>query len=689
MNIVIALLVVICIIYIYYRYKYAEPTDDTDLTDETAPPAEVPPTDAVNNGSPGTAPAGSAPTLTGASMSPAAPATPAVSVEPTPLTNVSTATGTPTPPPAPAPEPAPTGIISTISTAVGIAPAAEPPAPPPITVTPPALANTATTTKSDDPVVVEQTAPTPAPPASSTIGSVLSVISDSTTGSPTMPTLYTLPQFKGESWTVTGEGTFDIKLKTVGSVKIPSDWKISAWSATNKSLWTKTKNDNRIDGVGRNVTRISVVKPSKEQKRKNAPAKKHVKKQAKAPTSPVVATVPTTTPPVVAAPPAPVVVTPVASSTPVVATTPVVVVAAPAPQPIVQVDANTTVVPATQVPAGEPAAVAIVTTPAPGSETDAAPSIFDTVISAATDLVSPPQAPILYSKPNFKGTTWSPQGTGKFVIPPTMSGKVQSIKVPGGWAVSAYNSVGCGGTPLWTKTNANENKFSAAQQKISCILVTAPASKQKEAKKKQAKSKAAAPSAPAVVVAPVATPVIYMKGKYGGQTFVIPAAGQHVLTGKLDNSAASVKVPAGWSLDLYDKPDCTGKPLNVTADMDGFPKGYKNTVSCVRAYAPAATPAAPLTSTPAVSSPVVYATMYGRPKFAGGSFDVTALGNTSLKGTKMNSNAASIRIPAGTQLVAYSTADCTGKGTTYTADVADLADTNMKNAIKCVSVSRK
>lgn len=681
MTIGFVFLIIIAIVLAIYWYKSRAASDSGDdtsgdsgpevVSDAGAATATVSPSQPVDTGAPGTAPAGTPPTLTGASMSPSADASTATVVTPVPLTSVATATSPPPAAPVATQDSSP-GIISSIVAAVTGTPA---------TTSTTAASSTSVATTSAAPVplttsatqadVIDVSTPVAQAPVSTTTApavttSIVNAVTTAVTGNPSMPTFYTKANYKGESWTLPDAGTFDIKLSSVGSVKIPGTWKITAWSAqsaASQALWTKSKSDPMITGVKSKVARISAEQPVPKQK-KPAPPKK-----TKA-----------------AATPAPIVATPVAAvngvSTPVV-TTP-------------------TGIPVTSTPIAIPAPVVVTpvasTTVAPGAEEPT--TLFGSITAAVTGAVTTvsdaitgnSSVPVLYSKNDFKGESWTPQAAGTHTIPAAMAGKVQSYKIPAGWTVTAFGSftgaaadAKCGGTALWTGKQGAVNKLGGAKTKVTCIQVTAPAAKVPKKKAATTGTKTAT-STKTVVATQGDVPIVYLKPNYKGNTVKLQA-GVNKMTGKNDNNIASVKVPKGWTVDMYDSADCTGKALTVTADVDALDKAYKNKVSCVRATAPiiaSSVAAANGVTAPAEPVPTAWPVMYGKANFAGQSYTIDALGKRSLKGTSILNNASSIRVPKGYKLWAYSKNDCTGTPKVFTADVPSLKGTGLQNDIGCV-----
>lgn len=284
-----------------------------------------------------------------------------------------------------------------------------------------------------------------------TIYATISSISALLSGSPTLPTLYEEPNFKGNAWTVPSVGTHAVPLRQVASAKIPSTWKITLRSGLSTVMWTRSKNENQFPST----TQGDSMQISAEQLK-------------------------------------------------------------------------------------------------PAEQTNSSGGFFSGILSAITG--STPS--VFYEEPNFKGNSWTAPNSGEYTIP---LAKVGSAKIAPNYVANLSLSP----TTASVFLNAAEPRIDASAQSFKYVKITDIA---------EAKTK---------------LPVIYMMKDYFGPSQIIPTAGKHKIDAVLDNFASSVRIPAGWSMDMFDSADCTGKFHTINADTRQLPKEYENAVSCVIVRGPA------------------------------------------------------------------------------------------------------
>ncbi len=317
--------------------------------------------------------------------------------------------------------------------------------------------------------------------------------------------------------------------------------------------------------------------------------------------------------------------------------------------------------------------------------------------------------PVLYALQEFKGATWSPQAAGKHVIPASFNGVIRSVKVPSGWKVTAYVGGDCSQL-AWSKTK-NDNRIPTP--KIGCILVEELKPPQMSKKSKTPSeipaSVGLAPTTPPAAPPAGTLPVLYGQANWKGTAYTIPGEGKYVITGKMDNNSASIRVPAGWNVKGYDNKKCSGTPLaTFDSDVAAMAAAQKNKISCViasRAAGPVARTesagssatapessnslaAAPVTSTPAAQPAIQWPTIYADANYGGASYQLGKVGNNSLKGLPINNTASSIRIPQGYQVTAWGRGDCTGKTAVFKNDIPNLATVNFDNTMACATVAK-
>ncbi|OAR22800.1 hypothetical protein A8W25_24825 [Streptomyces sp. ERV7] len=73
---------------------------------------------------------------------------------------------------------------------------------------------------------------------------------------------------------------------------------------------------------------------------------------------------------------------------------------------------------------------------------------------------------------------------------------------------------------------------------------------------------------------------VYSDAKFAGQSAEL-AVGRFALNPDLDNTISSVRVPAGYTVTLYDGPDFTGQKLTLTSDTTQLDSGFNDKTSSI------------------------------------------------------------------------------------------------------------
>jgi hypothetical protein len=73
---------------------------------------------------------------------------------------------------------------------------------------------------------------------------------------------------------------------------------------------------------------------------------------------------------------------------------------------------------------------------------------------------------------------------------------------------------------------------------------------------------------------------VHSDANFGGRSAPL-AVGQHVLNPELDNTISSVRVPAGYTVTLYDAPDFTGQELTLTGDVIQLDNAFNDRTSSI------------------------------------------------------------------------------------------------------------
>jgi hypothetical protein len=139
-----------------------------------------------------------------------------------------------------------------------------------------------------------------------------------------------------------------------------------------------------------------------------------------------------------------------------------------------------------------------------------------------------------------------------------------------------------------------------------------------------------------------------------------------------NDDISSIKVPAGYSVTIYENSDFTGNALNFKSDVSSLlDYGFNDKLSAVM---------------------IVFGPTFYRNINYGGAAVTLGVGSYTMDqmiaaGIK-NDDISSIKVPAGYTVTVYENRNFTGTALTFTSDISNLLDYNFNDTLSAVIISK-